>query len=325
MNEHKYIFPKGTTFLVTGGAGFIGSNIVEELLKLKYKVKVLDDFSTGKLCNINEFRDNPDFELIEGDIRLEEKCIEACQGVDYIFHEAAISSVSKSIDDPKETNDINITGTLNMLIAAKKNNVKRFIYASSSSVYGDEDSMYKSEDKIGIPLSPYAVSKLTNEIYANIFYELYNLPTIGLRYFNVYGKNQDPYSQYSAVIPIFLNKLLKNEQPVIYGDGMQTRDFVFIKDIVKSNLNACFASEKALGKVFNISYGEKTSIIVLFNKICRLLDIDITPIYEKEKEGDIKHSLGNISQAKRFLDYKPQYNLELGLKNLLEWFKNEID
>lgn len=324
ISSKEYFFEKDSSFLVTGGAGFIGSNLVEKILELGYKVRVLDNFSTGEKRNIEEFLCNSNFELIEGDIRDLVTCQQACNGVDYILHQAALCSVPRSINDPKTTNDVNITGTLNMLIAARDNKIKRFVYASSSSVYGDEPNLPKIEDRIGKPLSPYAITKKVNELYARNFYELYKLPVIGLRYFNVFGEKQDCNSVYAAVIPIFIKKLLNKQAPIIDGDGKQSRDFTYIENVIEANLKACLADGGALGEVFNIAYGERVYLNDLYWKICRLLEVDIPPIYGPERPGDIKHSNADISKAKNILGYHPEYDVDKGLKKAIEWYKRNL-
>ncbi len=320
----KYPFEKDSSFLVTGGAGFIGSNLVEKILNLGYKVRVLDNFSTGKKRNIEEFSDDSNFKLIEGDIRDLITCQKACDGIDYILHQAALCSVPRSINDPRATNDVNITGTLNMLIAARDNKVKRFVYASSSSVYGDEPNLPKIEDRIGKPLSPYAITKKVNELYARNFYELYKLPVIGLRYFNVFGEKQDCDSAYAAVIPIFIKKLLNKEAPTINGDGKQSRDFTYVENAVEANLNACLADEGALGEVFNIAYGGRVYLNDLYWKICKLLNVNIQPAYGPERPGDIKHSNADISKAKKILGYHPEYDVGKGLENVIKWYRENL-
>jgi len=324
ISNKEYPFKKDSSFLVTGGAGFIGSNLAEKILNLGYKVRVLDNFSTGKKRNIEEFLDNSNFKLIEGDIRDLVICQQACNGVDYVLHQAALGSVPRSINDPRTTNDVNITGTLNMLIAARDNKVKRFIYASSSSVYGDEPHLPKIEDRIGKPLSPYAITKKVNELYARNFYELYTLPVIGLRYFNVFGKKQDCNSAYAAVIPIFIKKLLNKEAPTINGDGKQSRDFTYIENAVEANLKACLADKEALGEVFNIAYGGRVYLNDLYWEICKLLEVDIQPIYGPERPGDIKHSNANISKAEHILGYHPNYNFSNGIKLAIEWYRDNL-
>ena len=317
-------FEKDTSFLVTGGAGFIGSNLVEKILGLGYKVRVLDNFSTGKKRNIKEFLDNSNFELIEGDIRDLATCQQACEDVDYILHQAALCSVPRSINKPRTTNDVNITGTLNMMIAARDNKVKRFIYASSSSVYGDEPNLPKVENRIGKPLSPYAITKKVNELYARNFYELYKLPAIGLRYFNIFGEKQDCDSAYAAAIPIFIKKLLNKEAPTIDGDGKQSRDFTYIENVIKANLKACLADKEALGEVFNIAYGGRVYLNDLYWKICKLLEVDIQPVYGPERPGDMKHSNADISKAKNILGYHPEYDVDKGLEKAIDWYKRNL-
>lgn len=324
ISNKEYSFEKDSSFLVTGGAGFIGSNLVEKILDLGCKVRVLDNFSTGGKRNIREFLDNSNFELMEGDIRDLVTCQNACDGIDYVLHQAALGSVPRSINDPRTTNDVNITGTLNMLIAARDNKAKRFVYGSSSSVYGDEPNLPKIEDRIGKPLSPYAITKKVNELYARNFYELYKLPVIGLRYFNVFGKKQDCNSAYAAVIPIFVKKLLNKEVPTIDGDGEQSRDFTYIENVVEANLKACLSDGEALGEVFNIAYGGRVYLNDLYWKICNLLEVDIQPIYGPERPGDIKHSNADISKAKHILGYHPEYNIERGLEKATEWYKRNL-
>lgn len=320
----EYFFKKDSSFLVTGGAGFIGSNLVEKILNLGYKVRVLDNFSTGKKRNIEEFLDDSNFELMEGDIRDLITCQQACDGIDYVLHQAALCSVPRSIKNPRTTNDVNITGTLNMLIAARDNKVKKFVYASSSSVYGDEPNLPKIEDRIGKPLSPYAITKKVNELYARNFYELYKLPVIGLRYFNVFGKKQDCDSVYSAVIPIFIKKLLNKETPTIDGDGKQSRDFTYVENAVEANLKACLSDRGALGEVFSIACGGRVYINDLYWKICKLLNVNIRPIYGPERHGDIKHSNADIIKAKKILGYHPEYDVDRGLEKAIKWYKENL-
>ena len=318
-------FPKGTSFLVTGGAGFIGSNIVEKILYLGHKVKVLDNFSTGKRENIAEFLKKSNFELIEGDIRDINTCRTACKDVDYVIHQAAWGSVPRSIEMPVLYDDINVKGHLNMMQAARENNVKKFVYASSSAVYGDDPILPKQEGSEGKVISPYALTKRINEEYADLYYRLYGLETVGLRYFNVFGKRQDPNGAYAAVIPKFVKELLGGIQPVIYGDGETSRDFIFIDNVVEANLKACIATSEASGKAFNIGYGEKTSLNDLYKKLSELLEkTDISPRYEKEREGDIKHSTASIEKAKEILKYNTQYSVNEGLELTIDWYKNNL-
>ncbi|WP_066504536.1 SDR family oxidoreductase [Abyssisolibacter fermentans] len=322
MDYFRSKISKDTSFLVTGGAGFIGSNIVGKLLDLGYKVRVLDNFSTGKKENINIFLKNNNFELIEGDIRNTDICLSSCNGIDYVLHQAALGSVPRSIKNPRTTNDVNITGSLNMMIAAKEYKIKRFIYASSSSVYGDESTLPKKEDKLGIPLSPYAITKKVNELYGKNICELYGLKTIGLRYFNVFGEKQDPNSIYSAVIPKFIIKLLNKKAPTIYGDGLQSRDFTYIGNVIEANLKACIAEDEAIGEVFNIACGKRITLIDLYNKICRYLNVDIKPKFTSERSGDVKHSLADISKANKLLKYNPVYDINTGLEKTIKWYKH---
>lgn len=318
-------FPREISFLVTGGAGFIGSNIVEKILYLGHKVKVLDNFSTGKRENIAEFLKKSNFELIEGDIRDINTCRTACKDVDYVIHQAAWGSVPRSIEMPVLYDDINVKGHLNMMQAARENNVKKFVYASSSAVYGDDPILPKQEGSEGKVISPYALTKRINEEYADLYYRLYGLETVGLRYFNVFGKRQDPNGAYAAVIPKFVKELLGGIQPVIYGDGETSRDFIFIDNVVEANLKACIATSEASGKAFNIGYGEKTSLNDLYKKLSELLEkTDISPRYEKEREGDIKHSTASIEKAKEILKYNPQYSVNEGLELTIDWYKNNL-
>lgn len=321
MYKINCTFNKDARFLVTGGAGFIGSNLADAILKLGYKVRVLDNLSTGKLKNMSSFINSPDFEFVLGDIRDEEACRTACKGMDYILHQAALGSVPRSVKDPKTSNDVNITGTLNMLIAARDEGVKRFVFASSSSVYGDESNLPKIEPRVGKPLSPYAVTKKVNELYARNFFDLYGLQTIGLRYFNVFGRHQDPDSVYAAVIPIFVKELLNGKSPLINGDGLQSRDFTYIDNVVQANLKACLAENSCCGEVFNIAYGGRVKLIDLYNKICELLPSNIKPEYGPDRLGDIKHSNADISKACKMLGYEPEIDVEEGLKQSIRWYK----
>jgi UDP-N-acetylglucosamine/UDP-N-acetylgalactosamine 4-epimerase len=321
MSPKNKKFPEGTFFLVTGGAGFIGSNIVETILDMGYRVRVLDNFSEGKKENIKDFLKHKNFELLTGDIRDKDTCQASCKGIDYVLHQAALGSVPRSIHDPISTNDVNITGTLNMLIAARDNKVKKFVFASSSSVYGDDLHLPKVETSIGTPLSPYAISKRVNELYAGNFHELYGLKTVGLRYFNVFGKRQNPDSQYSAVIPVFIKSLIEGIPPKIYGDGMQSRDFTYIDNVVKANLLACLSNGSTSGQVYNIAAGGRTSLIDLYNTISGILGKYIQPEFVPERKGDIRHSNADISNAEKMLGYEPHVGLEEGLKKTVEWYK----
>lgn len=316
----KYEFAKNDRFLITGGAGFIGSNIVKYLLANGYYVRVVDNYITGKKENIEEFFSNPNFDFLEGDICDYETCKIACENIDYVLHQAALGSVPRSVKNPLLSNSINVDGFLNMLYASKENKVKKFIYASSSSVYGDSVALPKKEGEEGVPLSPYAATKKINEIYAQLFYKLYHLPTIGLRYFNVYGPKQDPKSIYAAVIPIFITKLINNEAAIIDGDGTNSRDFTFIKDVIDANIKACLCDKKHYGKVYNIGYGEKTTIYELYMKISNILSKTKLPIYGQKREGDVPHSHASIENAKQDLCYIPKYNIDEGLKETINWY-----
>ena len=309
-------------YLVTGGAGFIGSNIVRVLVARGEEVRVLDDFSTGKKENIEKYLSK--IKLIHGDITDLEVAKSAVSGVDYVLHQAAIPSVPRSIDDPIKTNNANILGTLNMLIAVRDEGVKRFVYAASSSAYGDSPTMPKMESMSVAPKSPYAIQKLAGEQYTRVFNELYALPTVSLRYFNVFGPNQDPDSVYSAVIPLFIKKILLGEQPVIYGDGSTSRDFTYVDNNVEANLLACESASNALGQVINIACGYEVSLTELVEKINRILDTKIEPIFEKERKGDVKHSLGDITKAKGLLDFTPKVGFDEGLEKTIEFYRTKM-
>ncbi|WP_456431784.1 SDR family oxidoreductase [Thermosulfuriphilus sp.] len=318
-------------FLVTGGAGFIGSNITERLLKDGHYVRVLDDFSNGKEENLDFSAPLKErLEVIRGDIRDPSVCKEACQAVEYIFHEAALGSVPRSIDDPQSTNEINITGTLNLLWAAKEAGVKRFVYAASSSAYGDKEDPFgqiiaKKETMAPNPLSPYAVSKLTGEYYCQVFSQVYGLETVILRYFNVFGPRQDPHSMYAAVVPKFITSLLKGQSPTIFGDGEQSRDFTYIDNVVEANLKACFAGKEAVGEVFNIACGRRTSINELYRLIAQLIGTDLKPHYAPARAGDVRHSLADISKAQKILGLQEMVSLEEGLRKTIDWYRKGLE
>ena len=315
------VFDKNCTFLVTGGAGFIGSNLCEYLVERGYKVKCLDNFSTGKIENIERLLSFKNFELINGDITDLSCCVAVTKNVDYVLHQAAWGSVPRSVKFPLDYNKNNITGTLNMLEASRMNGVKKFVFASSSSVYGDEPNLPKKEDRIGKVLSPYALTKKTNEEFARLYFELYGLETIGLRYFNVFGRRQDPNSLYAAVIPKFIKLLLNGEQPIINGDGSYSRDFTYIDNVIEGNLKACIAPKEASGQVFNIAYGGRVTIKQLFDTISAELDLCVQPIYSKVREGDIPHSNADISKAKKYLNYCPRYSFYDGISLAIGWYK----
>lgn len=307
------------SFLVTGGAGFIGSNLVEYLLKYgAKKVRVLDNLSTGYLENLNEFIDNPALEFIKGDIRDLATCQEACEGINYVTHQAALGSVPRSINDPITTNEVNIVGFLNLLVAARDNNCKRFVYAASSSTYGDSKELPKVENRIGKPLSPYAVTKYVNELYADVFCKIYNVETIGLRYFNVFGPKQSPNGDYAAVIPLFIDAINADRPAYINGDGEQTRDFTFIENVIQANIKAMLIDDmEATNQIYNVACGERISLNQLWEMICLLSNKTIHPIYKKSRIGDIRDSLANIDKISNQLNYKVHYNLLEGLKKII--------
>jgi len=311
-----------TTYLITGGAGFIGSNIAAKLVKEEgSKVRILDNFSTGKIENLANFLDR--IEMIEGDIVDLNIVKKALEGVDYCFHQAALPSVERSIKDPLTSNEVNIKGTLNILIAARDLGIKRVIYASSSSVYGDTPVLPKREDMALSPLSPYAVTKLTGEEYCHLFYSIYGLPTISLRYFNVFGPNQDLTSPYAAVIPKFITSLLSGKEPIIYGDGGQSRDFTFVDNVVEANILAT-KSITGLGEAFNIACGQRVTINELAKNLDKILHVDIKPIHCDPRRGDVRHSLADISKAQTCLGYEPKISFEVGLRLTVEWYKNRF-
>lgn len=313
--------------LVTGGAGFIGSNLVEALLKQGNQVVCIDNFATGKRENIAEFVGNPSFTLIEGDIRDQEACNKACLGVEYVLHQAALGSVPRSINDPVTSNDVNIGGFVKMLVAARDAGVKRFVYAASSSTYGDHPTLPKVEDVIGKPLSPYAITKYVNELYANMFADLYGMQVIGLRYFNVFGKRQDPDGAYAAVIPKFIKSLLNGEAPVINGDGSQSRDFTYIDNVVQVNQLALLSEDaNSVNTIYNVAFGENTTLNELYNYLVDFLSDyhpevrGIKPVYGPPRKGDVQHSLASIEKARTLLGYAPQYNIKQGLKEAIGWY-----
>jgi UDP-N-acetylglucosamine 4-epimerase len=309
--------------LVTGGAGFIGSNLVDFLATIKrIEIVVLDNLETGTIKNIQDHVNHGKVNFIKGDIRNLEDCLEASQGCDIVFHQAALGSVPRSIEMPLEIHATNVTGFLNMLEAARKNSVSRFIYASSSSVYGDDTSLPKTEDKTGRPLSPYAVSKKTNELYAKVYSDLYNMNVIGLRYFNVFGPKQNPNGPYAAVIPIFINKLLDGKICTIYGDGNNRRDFTYVSNVVQANiLAATFSGPHPENRVFNVAYGATETINELHNKISNKLGNNLKPDYKASRVGEIKDSFADISKTKRVLGYSPEISLAEGIDKTIDWFR----
>ena len=318
---------KNKKILVTGGAGFIGSNLCEELLSLGNQVSCLDNFATGKRENIAPLLHNTNFTLFEGDIRILDDCFKASEGVDYILHQAALGSVPRSIKDPITSNDVNVSGFLNMLVAARDNGVKRFVFAASSSTYGDSESMPKVEDIIGKPLSPYAITKYVNELYADIFSKTYGLETIGLRYFNVFGRKQDPNGAYAAVIPKFVSQLMKGESPIINGDGNYSRDFTYIDNVIQANLlSLVTTNEKAINTIYNVAYGDRNTLNDLMGYLKEYLsDFDskisnVAVIYGPNRAGDIAHSHASVDKAKENLSYNPQFTLQQGLKEAVKWY-----
>ncbi len=313
--------------LVSGGAGFIGSNLCEELLSLGNKVVCLDNFSTGKKENLEQLLKDPNFILIEGDIRKLEDCTRATKDIDYVLHQAALGSVPRSIKDPITSNDVNVSGFLNMLVASRDNGVKRFVFAASSSTYGDSESMPKVEEVIGKPLSPYAITKYVNELYADIFSKTYGLETIGLRYFNVFGRKQDPNGAYAAVIPKFVSQLMKGESPVINGDGNYSRDFTYIDNVIQANLlSLVTTNKKAINTVYNVAYGDRNTLNDLMKYLkeylsefdSKISNIDV--IYGPNRAGDVPHSHASVDKAKENLNYNPQFNLQKGLKKAVKWY-----
>jgi UDP-N-acetylglucosamine 4-epimerase len=322
---------RGRKILVTGGAGFIGCNLCERFLEFGSIVVCLDNFITGRRENISHLLENENFTLIEGDITDYSTCEKAVSGCDYVSHQAALGSIPRSIDNPRKTNDINVGGTLNIFVAAQKEGVKRVIYASSSSVYGDDKNLPKEEDKTGSPLSPYAITKSVNEMYATVFSKIHAFPIIGLRYFNVFGRRQDPEGVYAAVIPKFVENLINNESPIIHGDGEQTRDFTFIENVIQMNIKSLLTdNSECFGECFNVACGTRMSINELFSEIKQLLSdydsaiIDVEPKYVESRAGDIKHSIADISKAKAMIGYEPTYDCKEGLKEAIDWYWNEL-
>lgn len=316
----------GKRIVVTGGAGFIGSNLCEALLKRDNKVLCLDNFSTGKKENIANFLSDSNFTLMEGDIRDINTCLKATKNADYVLHQAALGSVPRSINDPITSNDVNVGGFLNMLVASRDNKVKRFVYAASSSTYGDSELLPKQEDVIGKPLSPYAITKYVNELYADVFSKTYGLETIGLRYFNVFGRKQDPNGAYAAAIPKFISTLMKLESPTIHGDGLHSRDFTYIDNIIQINLLSLVAGKEAVNSIYNAAYGDRNTLNDLMGYLKELLskytpeikNVDV--IYGANRLGDIPHSHADISKAKALLNYNPEFSLQKGLEEAIEWY-----
>lgn len=324
MGYSSLSFPENSVFLVTGGAGFIGSNLCEAILKMGYKVRCLDDLSTGKQANVDLFLDDPNYTFIKGDIKDLDTCMAACEGVDYVLNQAAWGSVPRSIEMPLVYERNNIMGTLNMMEAARQQKVKKFVYASSSSVYGDHPVLPKKEGQEGNLLSPYALTKRVDEEFAKLYTKLYGLDTYGMRYFNVFGRRQDPDGAYAAVIPKFIKQLMNDEAPTINGDGMQSRDFTYIENVIEANLKACLASHEAAGNVFNIAYGGREYLIDIYHSLTKALGKDIEPKFGPDRAGDIKHSNADISKAREMLGYDPDYDFDSGLKLAIDWYVENL-
>ncbi len=317
-------FPEGSTFLVTGGAGFIGSNLCEAITDLGYNVRCLDDLSTGKQANVDLLADRANYTFIKGDIKDLDTCMKACEGVDYVLNQAAWGSVPRSIEMPLFYCQNNIAGTLNMMEAARQQGVKKFIYASSSSVYGDHPVLPKKEGQEGNLLSPYALTKRVDEEYGKLYFKLYGLDTYGLRYFNVFGRRQDPNGAYAAVIPKFIKQLLDGETPTINGDGKQSRDFTYIENVIEANLKACLAPHEAAGEAYNVAYGGREYLLDIYYDLCKALDIEREPNFGPDRPGDIKHSNADISKAKEKLGYDPDYDFAKGIALAIEWYKENL-
>ena len=317
-------FPENSLFLVAGGAGFVGSNLCEAILDMGYRVRCLDDLSTGSIKNVEMFSDNPDYEFIKGDIKDLDTCLKACENVDYVLNQAAWGSVPRSIEMPIFYCKNNIEGTLNMMEAARQKGVKKFVYASSSSVYGDEPNLPKKEGREGNLLSPYALTKRCDEEWGKLYKKLYGLDTYGMRYFNVFGRRQNPDGAYAAVIPKFLKQLLNGETPTINGDGKQSRDFTYIDNIIEANLKACLAPSNAAGEAFNIAYGGREYLIDIYYGLTEALGVNIEPNFGPDRKGDIKHSNADISKAKELLGYDPEYSFQDGIKLAIEWYKENL-
>lgn len=324
MGYQHLKFPEGSCFLVTGGAGFIGSNLCEAILNMGYRVRCLDDLSTGFQSNVDMFLDNPNYEFLKGDIKDMDTCMVACEGVDYVLNQAAWGSVPRSIEMPLFYCANNIQGTLNMLEAARQKGVKKFVYASSSSVYGDEPNLPKTEGREGNLLSPYALTKRCDEEWAKQYTKHYGLDTYGLRYFNVFGRRQNPDGAYAAVIPKFIKMLMNGQTPTINGDGKQSRDFTYIENVIEANLKACLASSEAAGEAFNIAYGGREYLIDIYWLLTKELGVDVEPIFGPDRKGDIKHSNADISKAKALLGYDPEWSFQRGIKDAIEWYKADL-
>ena len=324
MGYQSLSFSPDTVFLVTGGAGFIGSNLCEAILKLGCKVRCLDDLSTGKQANVDLFADHPNYTFLRGDIKDYDTCARACEGVDFVLNQAAWGSVPRSLEMPLFYCANNIQGTLNMLEAARQSGVKKFVYASSSSVYGDEPQLPKTEGREGNLLSPYALTKRCDEEWAKQYTRHYGLDTYGLRYFNVFGRRQDPDGAYAAVIPKFIKLLLRGERPTINGDGRQSRDFTYIENVIEANLKACLAPHEAAGEAFNIAYGGREYLLDIYYGLTRALGVEIEPQFGPDRPGDIKHSNADISKARRLLGYEPDWSFERGIQAAIAWYRENL-
>ncbi|MCR5595094.1 MAG: SDR family oxidoreductase [Lachnospiraceae bacterium] len=324
MGYRDCVFEPDSVFLVTGGAGFIGSNICEALIDMGYKVRCLDNLSTGRIENLSGIMGNDRFSFTEGDIRDLDTCLRLTEGVDYVLNEAAWGSVPRSIEMPLLYEEINIRGTLNMMEASRQNDVSKFVYASSSSVYGDSTELPKKEGREGNVLSPYALTKKTDEEYGRLYHELYGLDTYGLRYFNVFGRRQDPNGMYAAVIPKFLRQLMAGETPTINGDGKQSRDFTYVDNVIEGNLRACLASSDAAGEAYNIGAGGREFLIDIYYDLCKALKIEKEPNFGPPRKGDIRDSNADISKAKEKLSYDPEYDFATGIKLAIDWYKENL-
>ena len=324
MGYKELVFDKDSVFLVTGGAGFIGSNLCDALIEMGYTVRCLDNLSTGNYNNIVHLENNERFTFIKGDIRDLDTCMEACKGVTYVLNQAAWGSVPRSIEMPLLYEEINIRGTLNMMEAARQNGVKKFVYASSSSVYGDHPVLPKKEGQEGNLLSPYALTKRVDEEYGKLYKKLYGLDTYGLRYFNVFGRRQNPEGMYAAVIPKFIKLLLNDEVPTINGDGMQSRDFTYIDNVIEANLKACLASSEAGGEAFNIGAGGREFLLDIYHALCKALEKDIEPNFGPARAGDIRDSNADISKARELLGYDPEYDFAKGIALAIDWYKANL-
>lgn len=324
MGYSELRFPEGSTFLVTGGAGFIGSNLCEAILRMGHRVRCLDDLSTGKQSNVDMFAGDPSYEFVLGDVKDLDTCVAACEGMNYVLHEAAWGSVPRSIEMPLFYCANNIQGTVNMLEAARQSDVRRFVYASSSSVYGDEPNLPKREGREGNLLSPYALTKRADEEWARQYTLHFGLSTYGLRYFNVFGRRQDPEGAYAAVIPRWIRQLLAGEKPTINGDGRQSRDFTYVENVVEANLRACLAPESAAGGAFNVAYGGREYLIDVYYGLTKALGVGIEPVFGPPRAGDIRHSNADISKARELLGYDPEWDFQRGIAAAIEWYRENL-